>query len=148
MANDDGKALEAIIQELTELKTKISELEKIKVAVLPMKVVAEKIITLPNGVVVTVQKRSGLFGGKRTPSYVLDHETNKVYPSRASVGKVLGGILLGNTTNFAWYHLRTAFPDRFEELPDGWENQPPAKLADEKPVEPASEVEPAEPVTV
>ncbi len=62
-----------------------------------------------------VKKSTGLFGGKREKTAILDTTTKKVYPSKAAVGKALYGEIEGGDPgdHFVWYKLQSKFPERF-----------------------------------
>lgn len=62
-----------------------------------------------------VKKSTGLFGGKREKTAILDITTKKIYPSKAAVGKALYGEVEGGDPgdHFMWYKLQTKFPERF-----------------------------------
>lgn len=77
----------------------------------------------------TVKKSTGLFGGKRDRKAQKDTKTDKIYPSKASVGKALyEEVDTEPDDHFAWYKLQSKFPDRFvdaseEEAKKAWKEE-------------------------
>ena len=85
-----------------------------------------------------VKKSTGLFGGKREKTAIMDTTTKKVYPSKAAVGKALYGEIEGGDPgdHFIWYKLQTKYPERFvnataEQAEKVWADE---KLKQEKEV--------------
>ena len=94
-----------------------SRIEALEETVLQM---AEKVEELSKGLTglskTSVKKNKGLFGGKRERIAIKDTKTDKIYVSKAAVGKALASE--ADTTpedHFAWYKLYAKFPDRFVE---------------------------------
>ena len=101
--------IERLMQEIQKLKEEVELLRSS--AGLPKPPVLPTLPPTPPG------PGRVLFGGRRTPTRVLDTTTGKYYGTKTELGKMLG-YLAGALSDdrFAYYKLIAKFPGRFKDI--------------------------------
>jgi len=113
----EEQLLEFAVRQMGSLESQRKVIEALqgKIKDLEIQLVKTPVVRVPV-VEVPVVKRKGLFGGKKTPTPIIDTETQVVYHSKAACGKLLATMAgTDPKDHFAWYKLLKAFPKRFRE---------------------------------